>query len=98
MTENPMDHSRQLPGQNGGSALTRPAEVIYRDQEPLTQLVEAGSGSGLVEYWRVVVRHKATVLLLFVLGGLAGFLYTLPETPIYRAHATIEVQGLNENF
>ena len=23
---------------------------------------------------------------------------TLPETPIYRAHATLEVQGINENF
>jgi succinoglycan biosynthesis transport protein ExoP len=93
-----MDHSKQLPGQNGGNALTRPAEVVYRDQEPLTQLVEAGSAGGLVEYWRVVVRHKATVLLLFVLGGLAGFLSTLPQTPIYRAHTTIEVQGINENF
>src|SRR5579863_918632 len=93
-----MDNSRQLPNQNGGNALTRPAEVIYRDQEALTPLMEAASGSGLVEYWKVVLRHKATVLLLFVLGGLAGFMYTLPETPVYRAHATLEVQGLNENF
>src|SRR5579864_1618809 len=93
-----MDNSRQLPNQNGGNTLARPTEVIYRDQEPLTPLMEAGSSSGLVEYWRVVVRHKATVLLLFVLGGLAGFLYTLPDTPVYRAHATLEVQGLNENF
>src|SRR5258708_32691147 len=98
MTENHMDHSKQLPGQSGGNALTRPAEVIYRDQEPLTQIVEAGSGSGLVEYWRVVVRHKGTVLLLFVLGALAGFISTVPETPVYRAHATLQVQGINENF
>jgi capsular exopolysaccharide synthesis family protein len=92
-----MDNSRQIPNQNGGKALTRPAEVIYRDQEPLTPLMETGS-SGLVDYWKVILRHKATVLLLFLLGGLAGFLYTLPDTPVYRAHATLEVQGLNENF
>lgn len=92
-----MENIRQLQNSSSGSALVRPAEVVYRDPEVLQQ-VDAGSGSGLVEYWRVIVRHKGTVLLLFVLGALAGFISTLPETPVYRAHATLQVQGINENF
>src|SRR5437899_10010050 len=93
-----MDFPKKLSGHVADSAVTRSAEVIYRNPEPLPQIVDVASSSGLVEYWRVVVRHKGTVLLLIVLGALAGFLYTLPDTPIYRAHTTIEVLGLNENF
>src|ERR1700748_127261 len=95
--ERPVDNTRQIPSQSNGSALVRPAEVVYREPEGLPQ-VDSGSGSGLVEYWRVIVRHKGTVLLLIVLGALAGFISTLPETPVYRAHATLQVQGINENF
>jgi polysaccharide biosynthesis transport protein len=89
---------KRLPGADSPGTPVRQAEVIYRDAAPLTQVDDMGSGSGLAEYWRVVARHRGTVLLLLILGALAGFLYTVPQTPIYRAHATIEVQGLNENF
>ena len=93
-----MDPMRQLPSQSNANELVRPAEVVYRDPDILPLVAETASESGIVEYWRVVVRHKGTVLLLFVLGALAGFISTLPETPVYRAHATLEVQGINENF
>src|SRR5437773_9194348 len=46
----------------------------------------------------MVVRHRWTVVLIAICGALAGFLFTLPQTPIYQARATVEVQGLNENF
>lgn len=92
-----MDKSRQLPAQ-AESALVRPTEVMYRGHELPTQVVDSQSGSGLVEYWRVIVRHRGTVLLLVCLGGLVGFLATLPETPVYRAHTTLAVEGSNENF
>jgi polysaccharide biosynthesis transport protein len=95
--EQPMDNSRQLPAQPE-NALVRTMEVVYRDHEPPTSVVDMQSGSGLVEYWRIIARHRGTVLLLLFLGGLVGFLMTLPETPVYRAHATLEVQGLNQNF
>src|SRR3569832_1789078 len=75
-----------------------PSEVIPRTSAAFNEPFETQSNSGLVEYWRIVLRHKGTVLLLFILGGMAGFLYTLPQTPIYRAHATMEVQGINQDF
>jgi len=98
MTENMTYPSRQLPAQGMDNGLMRPAEVMYREAAPVTHIVDKTAESGLVEYWRVIVRHRSTVVLLCVLGGLAGFLLTLPQTPVYRAHTTVEVQGLNENF
>jgi polysaccharide biosynthesis transport protein len=83
---------------DGAGTPVRQAEAIYRDAAPATQVDDMGATSGLVEYWKVVVRHRGTVLLLLILGAVAGFLFTLPQTPIYRAHATMEIQGLNENF
>jgi len=92
-----MDNSRQLQSQAENS-LVRPTDVMYRGQELTTQVVEPQSSNGLIEYWRVIVRHRGTVVLLVCLGGLVGFLATLPETPVYRAHTTLEVEGFNENF
>jgi succinoglycan biosynthesis transport protein ExoP len=92
-----MDNPRQLRGQSE-NALQRTPEVVYPDRESLASIVETPGGNGLVEYWRVILRHRATVVLLVCLGGLVGFLTTLPDTPVFRAHATLEVQSLNGNF
>ena len=54
--------------------------------------------SGLVEYWRMVVRHRSTVLLTAFLGALLAFLYTLPQTPIYRTSTLVEIQPMNPDF
>jgi capsular exopolysaccharide synthesis family protein len=54
--------------------------------------------AGVLEYWQMVRRHKVAVLVVSLLGAVAGFLYTLPQPRIYQAHTTIEVQGLNEDF
>ena len=80
------------------NAMARTPEVVHQVQESPASIADASSGSGMVEYWKVVVRHRTTVVLLCCLGGLVGFLATLPDTPAYRAHATLEVQSLNVNF
>ena len=49
---------------------------------------------GIVAYWRMVVRHRWTVVLIAVCGALAGILFTLPQTPIYQAVAMVELCGL----
>ena len=54
--------------------------------------------AGVIEYWQMVRRHKVAVVVVSMLGAIAGFLYTLPQPRIYQAHTTIEVQGLNEDF
>src|ERR1019366_4704333 len=41
---------------------------------------------------------KGTLILIVCLGLLTSLLLTLPQTPIYQARASIEIQNLNENF
>ncbi len=52
----------------------------------------------LLEYWRIIQRRKGAVILIAFLGLLAGFLSTIPQTPVYRASTVIEIQSLNEDF
>ena len=54
--------------------------------------------AGLLEYWQMVRRHKGAVVLVTFLGGLLGFLITLASPRVYQAKATLEFQGLNEEF
>ncbi len=54
--------------------------------------------AGVFEYWRMVRRHKASVIAIVIIGALAGFLYTLPQERLYQAQTTIEIQGLNDDF
>src|SRR5579862_2807640 len=54
--------------------------------------------AGVLEYWQMIRRHKGLVILATLLGGLIGFLLTLPELRIYQARTSLEIQGLNEDF
>jgi capsular exopolysaccharide synthesis family protein len=71
------------------------AEPVYYQPEYAT---EPASEEGLLRWWKVLQRQKGVLLVTMALGGIAGFLYTAPQTPIYRAATTVEVQSLNENF
>lgn len=53
---------------------------------------------GLIEYWQILRRYKGTWIIFSFLGAVIGFLSTLPQTPVYQAHTSIEIQGLNDNF
>ncbi|HEX8984142.1 MAG TPA: polysaccharide biosynthesis tyrosine autokinase [Bryobacteraceae bacterium] len=52
----------------------------------------------LLEYGRILRRRKGALLLLTCVGGISACLFTLPQTPLFQARTSIEVQGLNENF
>ena len=53
---------------------------------------------GLLEYWRILRRRKGTLILIAALGTLAGILISVPQTPIYQARTSIEVQDMNADF
>jgi succinoglycan biosynthesis transport protein ExoP len=56
-------------------------------------------GPGLLpEYWQILRRRKGTLILIVFLGLLVALLFTIPQTPIYQARGSIEIQNLNENF
>ena len=44
-----------------------------------------------------VLKHKWAVIGATILGGLVAFAITLPQTRIYRAHTSVEFEGLNNN-
>jgi capsular exopolysaccharide synthesis family protein len=97
-----MKYLRQLPGSQ-----TQEIAVRHVDPQPapfFPQNLNRGDAaftddfSRWLEYWQIVRRHKGIVVLLALVGGLGAFLYTLYQTPIYRAYATLELQGIQEPF
>src|SRR5581483_666441 len=59
---------------------------------------EAQEAGFLLEYWRMLRRKKGTLTFVAGLGTVAGFLVTVPQTPVYQAKTSIEIMGLNQNF
>src|SRR5437868_6797189 len=53
---------------------------------------------GLIGYLQILSRHKGALLVSAFAGALAGLLIALPQTPLYQARTSLEIQGLNENF
>ena len=65
---------------------------------PSSPVIEEPGPGLLLEYWDILRRHKGTLILIAFLGLLASLLLTLPQTPIYQARASLEIQNLNEDF
>ena len=96
-TQNPRQLPRRLP--------VLPVDLIHGERnlaepDPQQSSTERTGPDPprIVGYWKIVRRHKGTVVVIGLLGGVAGFLYTVPQTPIYQAHTSVEVVGLNGNF
>src|ERR1039458_624792 len=88
-------NSKSLQRQNAPPYL--PSRPPYMEAPPPMMLDNQGPGL-LLEYWHMLRRRKGTLLLIACLGLLAALLVTLPQTPVYQARTTIEIQNLNENF
>ncbi len=83
------------PFTNSGDGLAAPFYSRQNsDQEPGG---EAASGS-LLYYWSILRRRKGALLLASFVGAVAGILITLPQTPVFQARASLEIQAVNENF
>lgn len=52
----------------------------------------------LIEYVDIIRRRKAALMLVVAAGVLFALLITLPQTPVYQARGSIEIQNLNNNF
>jgi polysaccharide biosynthesis transport protein len=70
----------------------RPSFANRRDVTPQE------SPSLLLEYWKLVKRHKWMILLMAFLGALTGLLVALPQTKVFRSETTLEIQPFNENL
>jgi succinoglycan biosynthesis transport protein ExoP len=69
--------------------------VPYRAEAEIPGEPESG---GVLEYWRLLQRRRGTLVLITFLGLCAAMLITLPQTPVYRARAAVEIQSVNSDF
>src|SRR5260370_26493696 len=83
-----------IPGPSrGGEVAPRqyPDAIPYAPTEP-------NQDDGLIHYLRILQRHKGLLLICAVLGALAALLIVLPQTPVFQAKVSVEIQGLNDEF
>jgi succinoglycan biosynthesis transport protein ExoP len=50
----------------------------------------------VLDYWRILCRHKLALLLCAAIGLAGGIAFTLAQTPMYRATTALEIQD-NKN-
>src|ERR1039458_1976635 len=74
-----------------------PPRRQYMDM-PFPEVFEERGPGLLPEYLQILRRRKGTLILIVCLGLLTSLLFTLPQTPIYQARGSIEIQNLNQNF
>src|SRR5438105_8249835 len=95
---NPAPRSQALVRRRGADPLTDPVRPPYPPYEASADYVSADAPGLLVEYWNLIRRHKGVVLAIGLAGMLGALLITLPQTPIYQARTSLEIQGFNDNF
>jgi len=72
-------------------------QIPYGERPPKNE-PPADDALGLLEYVRLIKRHRGTMILFAFLGLLGALLYTMPQTPLYRARTVIEIQNINNDF
>ncbi len=55
-------------------------------------------GNLLVEYLRILMRKRVSIVLLACAGALLGFLMNLSVLPTYEARTSLDIQSLNGDF
>jgi succinoglycan biosynthesis transport protein ExoP len=77
----------QLVPSSYAPAKWAPAEVL--DENP---------SFSLMDYWEGIRRYKFVILAFVAMGAMGGLILSFLQTPMYRAHTSLEVEDLNENF
>jgi succinoglycan biosynthesis transport protein ExoP len=81
---------------NGRTSLLAPRRPYVAVPYP-EEFAEPSPGL-LPEYLQILRRRKGTLILIVVSGLLTSLLLTIPQTPVYQARGSLEIQNLNENF
>lgn len=95
-----MENKQSLtPARNGRLSLAPVmSELKPYDEHGGSYFFETREPEGLLEFCRLIVRHKASIILSSVGGLLLGLLTGIPLKPVYRASTTLEVLNVNEDF
>ncbi len=95
-----MENKQPLPPAQNGRLSLAPvmSELKPYDEPGGSYFFETREPEGLLEFCRLLVRHKASIILSSVGGLLLGLLVGIPLKPVYRASTTLEVLNVNEDF
>ena len=91
------DLATRPPYRGYGIQSARGIQQIPTPEQP-RQDKPADDSIGVIEYLQIIRRHRGTVILFAFLGLLLAVLYTMPQTPLYRARTVIEIQNINNDF
>ena len=62
------------------------------------EVIDENPSFSLMDYWEGIRRYKFVILAFVAMGALGGLILSFLQTPMYRAHTSLEVEDLNENF
>jgi succinoglycan biosynthesis transport protein ExoP len=91
--------SKKVPLLPAASQLAPPAYVpaVPARWTPVDS-VDENPSFNLMDYWEAIRRYKFVIFAFIVAGAMGGLLLSSLQTPMYRAHTSLEVEDLNENF
>jgi capsular exopolysaccharide synthesis family protein len=97
----PSDFPAERPGALYSYRPKNPGSSPHYSRE-LSGGQEIGESSdserGLLDYWRMIMRHKTVIVVASVVTALIGFAVSIPMLPVYRARTSLEILNLNEDF
>jgi len=91
----PQQPSSNLPATKRGAPFN---ELAVRYEVAPGAPPETTAPNPIWQYLQMARNRIWLVCSLAIVGTLCGFGFLLTETPMYQASATIELQGINENF
>jgi succinoglycan biosynthesis transport protein ExoP len=65
---------------------------------PEVELAGIARRNNLLEYWYTLFRNRRTLSCFALAGLLIAILYSLAQTPLYRARTSLEIQDFNDEF
>ena len=92
-----MEYLNQPHDPPKNTALSRVPETVSAGY-PAAFEREDESDSAIMEYLRLLRRHKVALTVFALVGLGLGIAATALQTPVYRASTSLEVLNLNENF
>lgn len=95
-TKQPLESIPCTPLSFGSAPISSPLKPY--DGPGDSYLFETREPEGLLEYWRLLVRHKTAILLSSFAGLVLGVLVGIPLKHVYRASTTLEVLNVNQDF
>jgi capsular exopolysaccharide synthesis family protein len=87
--------AKPVPLLPAGSQL---AASNYTPKWAPAEIIDENPSFSLLDYWEGIRRYKLVILAFVIAGAMGALMLSFVQTPLYRAHTSLEVEDLNENF